>query len=316
MFEAVVPETPDALDRAFAEARGRGVRVVFPEGEAPVIREAAAYLAAEGLANPVLIGGEAPGCETVSVEELSADRELSQLLMAKRSKLTEGAAQRLLTRPGYLAGAMVAAKRADAMIAGAVTPTKRVIEAASLTVGLAEGVKTPSSFFLMGVPGRPLIFADCGFNVSPTAEQLADIAVASARSGAALLGEARTAFLSYSTLGSGAGPEVDRVIEALGLARAKAPDLSIDGEFQADTALNGAIAAKKGAVGAVAGQANVLIFPNLEAGNIAYKLVQELAGAQAIGPILQGFARPVADLSRGATVQDVVAVTVLTLALG
>ncbi|MEM7744486.1 MAG: phosphate acyltransferase [Pseudomonadota bacterium] len=307
---------PDALEAAFGAARAAPRRVIFPEGEAEVIRAAAARLAAEGLAVPMLIGGAAQGCETIDPADDPRLPELADCLRARRPKLSEGAARRMLTRPVYVAGALVATGHADAMVAGAVTPTKRVIEAASLTVGLAEGVATPSSFFLMAVPSRPLIFADCGFNVSPTAEELADIAVASARSGAALLGEARTAFLSFSTLGSGAGTEVDKVRTALSLARERARELAFDGEFQADTALNAAIAAKKGAEGPVAGQANVLIFPNLDAGNIAYKLVQELAGAQAIGPILQGFAKPVADLSRGATVDDVVAVTAITLALG
>ena len=203
----------------------------------------------------------------------------------------------------------------DGMVAGAATPTRRIIEAGQMTVGLAEGVETPSSFFLMAFEQRTLIFADCALNVAPDAAQLADIAIASARSAIALVGEARVAMLSFSTLGSGAGEEVERVTGALAIAKARAPELQIDGEFQADTALNAAIAAKKGAGGAVAGQANVLIFPSLEAGNIAYKLVQELAGAQAVGPFLQGFARPVCDLSRGATADDIVAAAAVTLAM-
>lgn len=185
-----------------------------------------------------------------------------------------------------------------------------------MTVGLADGVDTPSSFFLMSLPdGRSLIFADCALIVAPTASQLADIAVASARSGAALLGQARTALLSFSTRGSGAGPEVARVREAVALARARAPELAFDGEMQADAALDAAIARRKGAGGPVAGDANVLVFPSLDAGNIGYKLVQQLAHARAIGPILQGFARPVSDLSRGATVDEIVATAVLTLAM-
>jgi phosphate acetyltransferase len=211
---------------------------------------------------------------------------------------------------------MMAAGQADAMVAGAATPTRRVIEAGLMTVGLAPGVETPSSFFLMALPGRTLLFADCAFVLAPTAAELADIAVASARSGAALLGQARTALLSFSTHGSGAGPEVDRVREAVALARARAPDLAFDGPLQADAALDPVIAGRKGAAGPVAGQANVLVFPSLDAGNIGYKLVQQLAGARAIGPVLQGFARPISDLSRGASVDEIVATAVLTLALG
>ncbi len=206
------------------------------------------------------------------------------------------------------------------MVAGAATPTRRVIEAGLLTVGLAPGVETPSSFFLMALPGpdalhRALLFADCALTVAPTAAQLADIAVASARSGAALLGEARTALLSFSTHASGAGPEVERVRAAVELARAKAPELAFDGPLQADAALDAAIARRKGAESPVAGRANVLVFPTLDAGNIGYKLVQQLAGARAVGPVLQGFARPVSDLSRGASVDEIIAAAVLTLAM-
>ncbi|MGD9865740.1 MAG: phosphate acyltransferase, partial [Pseudodonghicola sp.] len=163
-----------------------------------------------------------------------------------------------------------------------------------------------SSFFLMRFPdGRELIFADCGLNVDPDAAQLADIARASAVTGAALLGEARVALLSFSTGTSGVGDSVDKV-------RAAAEATGFTGPVQGDAALNRRVAEAKG-MGQ--GDANVLVFPDLDAGNIAYKLAQELAGAQALGPILQGFRRPVCDLSRGATVDDIVAATVVTLAL-
>ena len=201
---------------------------------------------------------------------------------------------------------VLAAGEADAMVAGAVAPTKKVIEAASIAIGPAEGVQTASSFFLMRFPdGRELIFADCGLNVDPDAGQLADIARASEATGRALLGEARVALLSFSTGSSGVGPSVDKV-------RAAAEATGFTGPLQGDAALNRRVAEAKG-LGQ--GDANVLIFPDLDAGNIAYKLAQELAGAQALGPILQGFRRPVCDLSRGATVDDIVAATVVTLAL-
>jgi phosphate acetyltransferase len=201
---------------------------------------------------------------------------------------------------------MVAAGEAEAMVAGADSPTRRVIEAAGLAIGLAEGVSLPSSFFLMRLAdGREMIWADCAVNLAPDAAGLAAIARASAASANALLGEARVALLSFSTGSSGAGPSVDAV-------RAAAEATGFAGPVQADAALNAVVAARKGAVFA---DPNVLIFPSLDAGNIAYKLAQELAGVQALGPCLQGFRKPVCDLSRGASVADIIASTLVTLAL-
>jgi phosphate acetyltransferase len=287
--------TMTALDRARARAAaqtaaGRG-RVVFPEGDDPRIRAAMDRLDHAGLATPVPL---AP----------VSDGQLAALLKARA--LTEGVARRMLARPLIRAAAMVAAGEAEAMVAGADSPTRRVIEAAGLAIGLADGVSVPSSFFLMLFPdGRELVMADCAVNPEPDATDLAAIATASAASARALLGVARVALLSYATGTSGAGPGVERVRTAAGLT-------GFAGPVQADAALNPRIAALKG-LGS--GDANVLIFPSLDAGNIAYKLCQELAGAQAVGPFLQGFRQPVCDLSRGATTDDIVASTVVTLAM-
>lgn len=280
------------LEQAFEVARARQARVVFPEIDEPRVAEACARLSAEGL------------CEPLALSEVS-DAQVAALVEGRGMK--EGVARRMLGRPLYRAAAMVAAGEADCMVAGADSPTRRVIEAASIGIGLADGVDVPSSFFLMVFPdGRDMIWADCAVNVAPDAGALASIARASEASARALLGQARVAMLSFSTGTSGAGGSVETV-------RAACEATGFLGPIQADAALNARIAGTKG-MGA--GDANVLVFPSLDAGNIAYKLAQELAGAQALGPILQGFRRPVSDLSRGATVEDIVAATAVTVALG
>ena len=211
---------------------------------------------------------------------------------------------------------MVHLGEADGMVAGAINSTANVIRAASLVIGLQEGISTPSSFFLMEIPGFEggedgnLLFADCAVNIDPSPDELAEIAIATARSAKWLLDwEPRVALLSFSTKGSASHELVDKVIKATNIAKSKEPSLLIDGELQADAALIPSVAKRKVKGGSpVAGRANILIFPDLNAGNIAYKLVQRLAKANAYGPILQGFSRPVSDLSRGATVEDIVGV--------
>ena len=310
---------------------------MFPEGADERILHAANRLVDERAAKVVLLGRDdeiataaaAAGIDPQRFELVDpegSDRvdEYAERYRAMRPRASIEVARRATSKPLYFGGAMVSAGDADAMVAGVTVPTARVIEASLMTIGPAEGIRTPSSAFMMLLPdsstsvAEKLLFSDCALNVDPNAEQLADIAIASAQSFERLTGgSARVALLSFSTRGSGRHASVDKVREALSLVRDRVPDLAIDGELQADAALVRRIARTKIVDGSdVAGDANVLVFPDLNAGNIGYKLVQHLSGATALGPFLQGLAKPVSDLSRGADIEDIATTTILTLADG
>ena len=310
-------------------AKSRRRSVVLPEGGDPRILHAARRLHDDGVARPILVGERAAlkaaaasaGASLESIESVSPSTgdaldAYASLYVQGRPKANERVAKRLLARPLFYAAMAVKAGDADALVAGASQPTARVIEAGLMSVGLAPGISTPSSFFLMAPrgDGAALFFADCAVNVEPDAEALADIAIASAANAERLLGDtARVAMLSFSTHGSAKHERIDKVRRAVEIARERVPGLAIDGDLQADAAVVPRVAALKiRHPSDVAGRANVLVFPDLDAGNIGYKLSEHLGGMRAIGPFLQGFARPLCDLSRGATVDDVVAAAAIT----
>ncbi|MBU7004850.1 MAG: phosphate acetyltransferase [Theionarchaea archaeon] len=297
-------------------------KIVLPEGEDPRIIEAAIRVQREGLANPILIS-EGPSPELDSSEipivyprgDHRMDSYVRRYLEMRGGRgVDERIASRVLSKPLHYGSMMVGMGDADGVVAGADNLTASVIKAGKLLIGLEEGISEPSSFFIMDVPGRNhLVFADCAVNPDPDSELLAQIAVSSASSARALLGvEPRVAMLSFSTKGSADHPHVRKVIDATKIAIQMDPALKIDGEMQADSALVPEIAKRKRASDILDGGANVLVFPDLDAGNIAYKLVQHLARASAFGPFLQGFRRPINDLSRGCTVEEVIGTILVT----
>jgi len=324
------------VDQIKSKARNNLKTVVLPESYDERMLFAAQQIVEQGLARIVILGNHdevtavasAKGVSLAGVEIIEPATALrlgayvDELVELRKSKgLTREDATKLLTAKDnlYFAGMMVRTGDADGEVAGATGTTGDVLRAAFQTVGTAPGIKTVSSFFLM-VTKTPsfgengiLLFADCAVNPNPDAQALAEIAVATARNCSSFLDvPARVAMLSFSTKGSAKHDDVDKVLKALEIAKGIEPGLQIDGELQADAALLPKVGEKKAPGSTVAGKANVLIFPDLDAGNIAYKLVERVAGAEAIGPVIQGLAKPINDLSRGCSVDDIVNVVAIT----
>lgn len=291
-------------------AARRGARVVLCEGEDARVRAAAQELRSRKVADPIVLGGD--GIDPAKDARLG---RIAQFLRERRpDRIRDGVhALDVAADPVNFGAALVAMGQADGCVAGAVCPTGHVVRAALWAIGTAPGVSLVSSAFYMVLPGDVVYtFTDCAVVPEPTPGQLAEIALAAARDRSRLVGDSpRVAFLSYSSKGSADGPAVARVQEAAAHFRQLAPNIESDGELQVDAAVIQDVGERKAPGSPVAGRANVLVFPDLDAGNIGYKLVQRLAGAVAIGPILQGLARPMADLSRGASPDDIVEVTAM-----
>ncbi|QTD40708.1 phosphate acetyltransferase [Sporosarcina sp. Te-1] len=318
----------DLFNQLRQQLGNQGKKIVLPEGTDVRVLTAAARLQEEGIVKPILLGNELQlkqaaadasidldGIEWIDPEQASYFDELIDLFVERRKgKATVEQARELLKDANVFGTMLVYSGRADGLVSGAAHSTADTVRPALQIIKTKPGVSKTSGAFIMMKGEERLVFADCAITIAPTAQELAEIALESAKTAKAFGIEPKVAMLSFSTKGSAVSEETERVVEAVKIAKTMDPDLTLDGEFQFDAAYVPEVAAKKAPDSDLKGDANVFVFPSLEAGNIGYKLVQRLGGYEAIGPILQGLNAPVNDLSRGCSADDVYKLSLITAA--